>query len=299
MKPITVVRNAGTESRRAERLQQRQPAPGAQHVRHEDRGDGGHESGPSAPGRSPGRFPGGPDRGRTTRATQWSGPRWQAYASGSLNGWAGWARLACGRRRPQTLSFYYKIGGKSMGKRELLIAVGFLVVGLVAYQLAAPPPKEGEHGFSLTRMFSEMRREIRGNPSRASVKLTGTLPVAEAITELRLAPGARHRADDHCRGPRGIGLRHAGRVLGSGRRDGDGVCQERRSSSRTTWDRHWPSASSFRPEAGRRRSSDAPRAGPAQRPARGQCASARERRARRFTSATSPAKSGSKGSPAP
>src|SRR5262245_25313451 len=76
-----------------------------------------------------------------------------------------------------------------MGKRELLIAVAFVLVGIVAYQLSAPPPKDGERGFSLSRIFSNMRREIRGNPSRASVKTTATLPVGAAVTEVRLTPG--------------------------------------------------------------------------------------------------------------
>ena len=76
-----------------------------------------------------------------------------------------------------------------MGKRELFIAIAFVLVGTVAYQLAAPPPKDGEQGFSLSRLFSNMRRGIRGNPSRASVKQEGTLPVGAAITEVRLTPG--------------------------------------------------------------------------------------------------------------
>jgi hypothetical protein len=76
-----------------------------------------------------------------------------------------------------------------MGKRELLIAVAFVLVGIVAYQLAAPPPKDGERGFSLSRLFSNMRREIRGNPSRATAKHQGTLPVTAAVTEVRLTPG--------------------------------------------------------------------------------------------------------------
>jgi hypothetical protein len=76
-----------------------------------------------------------------------------------------------------------------MGKRELLIAVAFLLVGLVAYQLTAPPPKEGEQGFSLSRIFSHMRREIRGNPSRGTFKHEGTFPVPASVTEVRITPG--------------------------------------------------------------------------------------------------------------
>ena len=36
-----------------------------------------------------------------------------------------------------------------MGKRELLLVVGFVIVGVVVYQVTAPPPAPGERGFSL------------------------------------------------------------------------------------------------------------------------------------------------------
>lgn len=76
-----------------------------------------------------------------------------------------------------------------MGKRELLIVLAFLVVGLVAYQLTAPPPKEGERGFSLTRMFSNLRREIRSESVRVTYTHEGRLAVSAAVAEVRLTPG--------------------------------------------------------------------------------------------------------------
>jgi hypothetical protein len=72
-----------------------------------------------------------------------------------------------------------------MGKRELLIIVAFIAVGLVAYQLTAPPAKEGT-GFSLSRLWQNTRRSVQGNPPMASETKTGTLAVAAGIRQLRI-----------------------------------------------------------------------------------------------------------------
>lgn len=74
-----------------------------------------------------------------------------------------------------------------MGKRELLIIVAFVVVGVVAYQFTAPPPKAGERSFSIRQIFSGIKREISENASSAKITKTGTIPVAEGVTELRIA----------------------------------------------------------------------------------------------------------------
>src|SRR5262245_20708431 len=76
-----------------------------------------------------------------------------------------------------------------MGKRELLIAVCFIAIGFVSYQLTAPPPKEGERGFSLSRISSNIRSELRSNSTRIQHKHEGTLPVSAELDELRLSPG--------------------------------------------------------------------------------------------------------------
>ena len=73
-----------------------------------------------------------------------------------------------------------------MGKRELFIIIAFVALGAVAYQLTAPPPKPGERGFSLTRMFSGIRREISANASSATVTRTGTVKVRPGVTEVRV-----------------------------------------------------------------------------------------------------------------
>ena len=74
-----------------------------------------------------------------------------------------------------------------MGKRELLIIVAFVVVGAVAYQLAAPPSKPGERGFSVSKIFSGIRKEISANASSAHITKTGTIAVPANVSELRVS----------------------------------------------------------------------------------------------------------------
>ena len=56
-----------------------------------------------------------------------------------------------------------------MGKRELVIAVAFIIAGAIAYQFTAPPPKTNEQGFSFSRFLSNARKGIRGNQAQASL----------------------------------------------------------------------------------------------------------------------------------
>lgn len=72
-----------------------------------------------------------------------------------------------------------------MGKRELLIIVIFAAVIGVAYELTAPPAKEGQ-GFSLSRFLSNARREMQGNQPLVQHTTTGTIPVGSAVNELRV-----------------------------------------------------------------------------------------------------------------
>lgn len=74
-----------------------------------------------------------------------------------------------------------------MGKRELLIIVAFVAVGALAYQITAPPPKAGQSGFSLSRIFSGIRREISANAATATLTRTGTVTLRPGVTELRLS----------------------------------------------------------------------------------------------------------------
>ena len=75
-----------------------------------------------------------------------------------------------------------------MGKRELLIALAFVAVGIVAYQFSAPPAKS-DQGFSLSRFFSTARQHIRLQPDRAQATSTqkGTLTASSGLSEIRIS----------------------------------------------------------------------------------------------------------------
>jgi hypothetical protein len=72
-----------------------------------------------------------------------------------------------------------------MGKRELLIIAGFVVVGVIVFQFTAAPAT-GTSSFSFSNIFNEARREMRGNPGRATVTHSATIQVDEAMRELRI-----------------------------------------------------------------------------------------------------------------
>lgn len=95
--------------------------------------------------------------------------------------------MSVGCRAKPADRFYYKIDGKSMAKRELLIAAAFVALAVVAYQLTAPLPTPAPGRFSLTQLISSWRREIRGNSGRASFVHRDAIPAPPAVTELRLA----------------------------------------------------------------------------------------------------------------
>lgn len=71
-----------------------------------------------------------------------------------------------------------------MGKRELLLILGFVIAGAVVYQVAAPPSKEGE-GFSFSRLWNRARAEMMSDSSSGEYTHTGTIP-AEDVTEIHL-----------------------------------------------------------------------------------------------------------------
>lgn len=74
-----------------------------------------------------------------------------------------------------------------MGRRELAIAIGFLVAGLLAYQVTAPPPKAGERSFSIARMWEGLKREVQADSASGSFRHAGTIAGAGDIRELRLS----------------------------------------------------------------------------------------------------------------
>ncbi len=62
-----------------------------------------------------------------------------------------------------------------MGKRELLLIAGFLMVGTMVYFATAPEPAPGERGFSISRIMDEVRREVSGNHASAEVVTSTTI----------------------------------------------------------------------------------------------------------------------------
>jgi hypothetical protein len=76
-----------------------------------------------------------------------------------------------------------------MGKRELVLIIVFVALGAVAYEVTAPAPKAGERGFSLARIFTNVRREMRANSASASITKSGTVAVRNGVNEVRLNSG--------------------------------------------------------------------------------------------------------------
>ena len=73
-----------------------------------------------------------------------------------------------------------------MGKRELLIAAVFLVLGFGVYHLTAPPADPSSRGFSIGRAIDGIRREVRGQRATAETTFTATRAVPDTIHEIRL-----------------------------------------------------------------------------------------------------------------
>ncbi len=120
-----------------------------------------------------------PIRGRRGTSTQTPG-RPHARCSAALTPDADAAASRAARS-----TFYYKIGGKSMGKRELLIIVAFAAVGVVVYQLTAPPSATGRpRRFSLSALVDAMHRNARGEPHASPRRRT---------TAVSRRPDARRR----------------------------------------------------------------------------------------------------------
>ncbi len=74
-----------------------------------------------------------------------------------------------------------------MGKRELLIALAFVIVGAVVYQFSAPPAKTSTSGFSFSKLIDSAKREVRGNQSYAAPVRHVTFPAGADIMDLRLS----------------------------------------------------------------------------------------------------------------
>lgn len=74
-----------------------------------------------------------------------------------------------------------------MGKRELLLVLGFAVVGTIVYQFTARPAAEGEPRFSLSTVIDHFRRGVRGNRATAETTTHADYPVSDETSELRVS----------------------------------------------------------------------------------------------------------------
>jgi hypothetical protein len=73
-----------------------------------------------------------------------------------------------------------------MGKRELLLIVAFVIVGAVVYQATAPPPGPNERGFSFSKIFDHVKREMRGNRAKAEETRERTVELDPTTSEIRV-----------------------------------------------------------------------------------------------------------------
>lgn len=82
---------------------------------------------------------------------------------------------------------YYNVSSNSMGKRELLLVLGFALAGVIVYHAAAPPPAPGERSFSFSGIIEHFHRAMRG--SRASAEVTSTThhAVPPGVSVVRLS----------------------------------------------------------------------------------------------------------------
>jgi hypothetical protein len=72
-----------------------------------------------------------------------------------------------------------------MGKRELLIATGFIVAAILAYRLTASPVPAGQ-GFSFSRLIDSARRGVQGHNASVRTTVPGTVSAPLTLVELRI-----------------------------------------------------------------------------------------------------------------
>lgn len=73
-----------------------------------------------------------------------------------------------------------------MGKRELVLIVAFVLLGVAVYQFTAPPPPPGSEGFSIGGLVRNIRREMKGPRETATADSSKTAAVPAGISLLRL-----------------------------------------------------------------------------------------------------------------
>ncbi len=77
-----------------------------------------------------------------------------------------------------------------MGKRELLLAAAFVIVGALVYQVTAPAADPSRPGWSVSGIVERMRREVRGNQAQATATNASAIPAPESLREIRITVGS-------------------------------------------------------------------------------------------------------------
>src|SRR5262245_30860540 len=70
-----------------------------------------------------------------------------------------------------------------MGKRELLLIVGFVVAGVILYEISAPATAPGA---SFGGIIQNIKRHLQGNRATAEARSSATQPVGHDVRELRV-----------------------------------------------------------------------------------------------------------------
>lgn len=73
-----------------------------------------------------------------------------------------------------------------MGKRELLLAAAFIVLGVSVYQFTAPPVDPSRPRWSFGKMLEHVRKEVRGSRASAKVATTSTVKAPDSLREMRI-----------------------------------------------------------------------------------------------------------------
>src|SRR5579871_1783304 len=73
-----------------------------------------------------------------------------------------------------------------MGKREVLIVVAFIAIGVIAYQFTAKPARPGQ-GFSLSRLITNARRQAQENAANGVTVVRGTIAIGPAKSEIGIS----------------------------------------------------------------------------------------------------------------
>jgi hypothetical protein len=77
-----------------------------------------------------------------------------------------------------------------MGKRELLLFLGFLAFGAVVYQATAPPPDQSKEGFSFSKFMGDVKAELKGEQAETVVERSTTVDAPSGEGRL-VIPGFR------------------------------------------------------------------------------------------------------------